>query len=148
MSHYSAADTLFPHKFFFLAPDREPREAVSFSSRKGNVCLAGRNPEREQPHFIGKIHKFQLSPLEFLRTFETKFKNNSHCCFCFFTQGYHVHDAAIKLPSPWVTCSFTYQHLSLMQMRTLSSPVCLPLIMTPIKDSHQLGDTAIVIATQ
>lgn len=59
-----------------------------------------------------------------------------------------MRDAAIKPPHPWVKCSFAYQHLSLMQMRTLSSPVCLPLINTPIKYSRQLGDTAIVIATR
>lgn len=44
-----------------------------------------------------------------------------------------------------VTRGRGYQRRSSMQMRTLSSP---PLIKTPIKDSCQRGDSAIVIAAR
>lgn len=106
-------------------------ETVSFSSGKvkRKIRLTGGNLEQDQAHFTGKILTFP------------HFKP----CFC---QVDHTPDASHKLLCQGVRCSLGYQSWSSMQMRTLSSPVCLPLIMTPIKDSRQRGDSAIVIATQ
>lgn len=121
--------------FFFLSPDREPREAVSFSRGKWKWAFSREKPGARKATF----HWYVLP--------QSSWGYLIKKTLFFFTQGDHMHDASIKPPCPWVTCNFSYQHWSLMQIRTLSSPVCLLLIMTPIRHSHQLGDSAIVIAT-
>lgn len=127
------------HISFLLIPEPDPWNSVIQQWKgKKKICLRGGNLEQDQAHFTGKILTFQPSPSEFLADTLNPVS----------TQVDHTPDASPKLLCQGVRCSLGYQRWSSMQMRTLSSPICLPLIMTPIKDSRQRGVSAIVIATQ
>lgn len=127
------------HISFPLIPESDPWNSVIHQWKgKKQICLTGGSLEQDQAHFTGKILTLQLSPSEFL----------ANTLNSVSTQVDPTPDASHKHLCQGVRCSLGYQRWSSMQMRTLSSPVCLPLIMTPIKDSRQRGDSAIVIATQ